>query len=398
MKYFDDYDYKINIDFEFSFKQRKDEKILPWEIASFVNDYNTIYYKSDLLDSISSTLLRGNSPENIIIFDGSLPLNKKYSDLDLINESEAAKYFYKLGNPYSLLPCRRTVEIKLIYSIFSKVNSFLFSKKFKPQVTFFLIEALKILEKYSKERAIDYIINAAVKSSSEHYEKYKDRQKERDPIYYDEIKEILEKTITIGENEIARANEIYSLDDKEINKILTSKNKNYLKKKSDLNKFFEIFKKVNRPVVCLRVGDNKLRVLGRSLVNKTIKGGLQLKSAKKNSPLEALFQGAATAYKTFVETKNQNELHEIEKAIAIERLKQAKFQTATEQIKFEEALKTSSISIEPDIQAIKNLPQSSFKQQVISAYENNKNSAAQLYREHGMSYVEGSFKLLDEKA
>jgi len=225
MKYFDDYDYKINIDFEFSFKQRKDEKILPWEIASFVNDYNTIYYKSDLLDSISSALLRGYSPENIIIFDGSLPLNKKYSDLDLINESEAAKYFYKLGNPYSLLPCKKTVEIKLIYSIFSKVNSFLFSKNFKPQVTFFLIEALKILEKYSKERAIDYIIHAAVKSSSEHYEKYKDRQKQREPIEFYEIQEILEKSIAFGENEITRANEINFLDDKAINKILTSKKK-----------------------------------------------------------------------------------------------------------------------------------------------------------------------------
>lgn len=85
MKYFDDYDYKINLKFEFSFKQRKDEKILPWEIASFVNEYNTIYYKSVLLDSISSALLHGNSPENILIFDGSLPLNKKYSDLDLID-------------------------------------------------------------------------------------------------------------------------------------------------------------------------------------------------------------------------------------------------------------------------------------------------------------------------
>lgn len=231
MKYFDDYDYKINIEFEFSFKQRKDEKILPWEIASFVNDYNTIYYKSDLLDSISSALLRGNSPENLIIFDGSLPLNKKYSDLDLIDESEAAKYFYKLGNPYSLLPCKRTVEIKLIYSVFSKINSFLFTKNFKPQVTFFLIEALKLLENHPKERAIDYIINAAVKNSTEHYEKYKDRQREREPLEFNEIKDILEKTINLGEDELKRANEIYFLDDKEINKIITSKNKNDLKKK-----------------------------------------------------------------------------------------------------------------------------------------------------------------------
>lgn len=398
MKYFDDYDYKINIEFEFYFKQRKDEKILPWEIASFVNEYNTIYYKSDLLDSISSALLHGNKPENLIIFDGSLPLNKKYSDLDLIDESEAAKHFYNLGSPYSLLPCKKTSEIKLIYSVFAKVNSFLFSKNFKPQVTFYLIEALNKLKGHSKEVAIDYIINSAIKTSTDNYEKYKDIKTEREPLDYESLVNFLDKTIKSGVEEVDRASEISIFNDNEIIKILTSKNKNDQRKKSDLNKFFEIFKKVNRPVVCLRVGDNKIRILGRSLINKEIKGGLQLRSTQKNSPLSALFEGAATAYKTFVETKNQQELHEIEKAISIERLKQAKYQTATEKIKFEEVLNKSSELIEPDITAVEHLSPSSFKMQLTTAYENNNIGAAKLYREHGMSYVSGSFKLLDEKA
>lgn len=148
----------------------------------------------------------------------------------------------------------------------------------------------------------------------------------------------------------------------------------------------------------MRVGDNKIRVLGRSLVNKTIKGGLQLKSAQKNSPLLALFEGAATAYKNFVEVKNQTELHEIEKAISIERLKQAKHQTAAEKIKFEELLKKSPGFIDPDINSVEHLLPSPFKQQLLTAYGNNKIGAAKIYREHGMSYEEGSFRLIDEKA
>lgn len=278
------------------------------------------------------------------------------------------------------------------------MNSVLFSSNFKPQVTFFLIEALKKLKEQSKEKAIDYIINTAIKTSTEHYEKYKDRKTQREPLEYEDIRKSLEKIIKSSEEEINRANEISNLEDKERMKILTSKNKNDQKKKSDLNKFFDIFKKVNRPVVCLRVGDNKIRILGRSLINKEIKGGLQLRATQKNSPLLAFFEGAATAYKTFVETKNQQELHEIEKAISIERLKQAKYQTATEQIKFEEILKNSPGFIGSDIAAVESLPPSTFKNQLNTAYGNNDIAASKLYREHGMSYVSGSFKLLDETA
>ncbi|WP_313571295.1 hypothetical protein [Comamonas terrigena] len=398
MKYFDDYDYKIKEIFEFSFEQRKDEKILPWEIASFVNDYNTIYYKNDLLDSISSAILNGNNPEDIIIYDGSLPLNKKYSQLDLIDESEAAKYFYTVGKPYSIIPNRTTQEIQTIYSIFSKVNSLLYSRKFRPLVTFYLIESLKKLAALSILEAIRYIVETAVKTSEEHYKKYPNSKSIRDPLTEDLIREKIEPVLKGHEASINRVDYISRIDDAGKIKILTSQKKQDKEIKSDLLKFFEIFKKVNRPVVCLRVGDNKIRILARALVNKTANGSLILRSTKKNSPLVAIFEGMATAYKTFVETSHKNELHEINKAILNEDLRAATYRAETERIKLKKEYSASINSQNIDINAIGKLPISSSQQRLLVAYGDNQMAAAALYREHGMSYVKDSFKHLDESA
>lgn len=49
--------------------------------------------------------------------------------------------------------------------------------------------------------------------------------------------------------------------------------------------FFYYFQKTVRPLVCARIGNGKIRVLGRSLVNKTETTGLELIQATRNSPL-----------------------------------------------------------------------------------------------------------------
>lgn len=57
---FDDYVYKnIETRVRFKFIQRRDEPLYPWEIASFLKGFNTVYYKFELLNSICSALNHG---------------------------------------------------------------------------------------------------------------------------------------------------------------------------------------------------------------------------------------------------------------------------------------------------------------------------------------------------
>lgn len=234
MQYFDDYDYKAKNIFAFGFKQKFDEKILPWEVASFVNGYNTIYYKQDLLNSISSALEQGANAKDIIIFDGSLPLNKKYSELNLINEFYSAKYFYNLGKPYSLHPNKKTYQINFLYEIFSEINKLLHFEKFRPLTTNYLIDSLELYESESFERAFEYIKTIAIKSSEDYYNRYPQRSTDRYPIDSDLIDEKLKKTLKKQSDLLQKVDLIDNSSEIEIAKIIESKSKSKIDK--DLKK------------------------------------------------------------------------------------------------------------------------------------------------------------------
>lgn len=396
MQLFDDYDFKLKNVFSFSFRQKYDEKILPWEIASFVNDYNTIYYKNDILNSISSAIENGFSPEDVFIIDGSLPLNKKYSQLDLLDENEAAKFFYKVGRPYSLHPSRKTYEINFIYEIFSAINSLLFLRKFKPLTTFFLIGALKKNRGEGISDAINYISEMAIKSSNNHYEKYPQSSADRDPLDIESINEKISGLIERQKNILSQLSGINIGDDAELYKIISSSAKKYQQKKKIFTKFFDIFGKINRPVVCLRVGDGKIRVLARALVNKNTDGSLLLRSATKNSPFQAIFEGMATAYKTFVDVSRGGELHEIEKSILDEKLREASFNANSAELRYRRELLLFEEINKSDVDAVNRIPASPYKSSLATAYINNNRAAVDMYREHGMEYVAGSFQIVKE--
>ena len=100
---FDDYRYKNEeTRIKIKFKQVRDEPLYPWEIASFLNKFNTSYYKFELLNSIASALEHGISGKDIFILNHSLPLYERYSELNLVEESHAAKIFYPIGIPIPL--------------------------------------------------------------------------------------------------------------------------------------------------------------------------------------------------------------------------------------------------------------------------------------------------------
>ncbi|MFW3441990.1 hypothetical protein ACN9J6_10705, partial [Aliarcobacter butzleri] len=121
---FDDYKYKrIDKKIEFTLKQEVEKKLSPWELSSFINNFNTYYYKNELLNTIAIALNNGISAENIIIFDESFKLNRIYNKFVNISlKDKNIKYLYTLGKPVSLFPNENIFIINLIFKYFRNIN------------------------------------------------------------------------------------------------------------------------------------------------------------------------------------------------------------------------------------------------------------------------------------
>ncbi|XDF35258.1 hypothetical protein RBH89_24140 [Paracidovorax avenae] len=400
---FDDYDYKSSAIFQITFRQRGEDRLHPWEIAGFFNQFNTIYYKNELLNSISSAVLRGIDPRDIIITDGSLPLNRRYSQLDLISEFEAAKYFYPIGLPFSLCPSEKTEKTRCLYEIFYTINSLLHSRKFRPLGIAILVEGLKRQDAIGEKGAEDYLVGCAIDFSNIFHEKYSRNYSDRTPLDNEDIEGRLSKIRVKQQARLALVSEAESLDPRSVERILDSGKRQDRLLQKELNAFFDIFGKIARPVVYVRGGRKQIRVLSRALVNKTVSGGLELKHASKNSPFLAVFQGIATLWQTQVEVRNKKELHEMEMLIKQQQLREATAKASVE----EEKLRQIKISLpseviddvmSSDIFDCQRLPDSHIKKRLQRAYASNGESARSIYSDQKMEVVKGSIKTVDLKA
>lgn len=400
---FDDYKYKSSKIFQITFRQRGGDRLHPWEIAGFFNQFNTVYYKNELLNSISSAILRGIDPREIVILDGSLPLNRRYSQLDVISEFEAAKYFYPIGLPCSLIPSSKTEGTRILYEKFYAINSLLHLRNFRPLGISFLSDALKRQHAGDEKDAEKFLTAAAIKSSNLFYEKYSRHHADRTPLDSDDIENRLDKNRSKQLARLALVREAEGLDDSAIERILNSGKRQDKVLQKELNGFFDLFSKVARPVVFVRGEGNQLRILSRALVNKTVDGGLELRSATKNSPFLAVFQGIATLWQTQVEVKNKKELHEMELLIKEQQLREATAKASTE----EERLRQLKIGLPPEVTSevmrsdifdCQRLTDSHMKRRLQIAYANNGIHARSIYDDHKMEVVKGSIKIVDIKA
>ena len=116
---FNDYEYKdTKIRIKLKLKQIKEKKLNPWEISSFLNKFNTYYYKAELLNTIAIALNQGIKPENIIILNQSFKLNQQYTKLDFISTTDGdLAYLYYIGLPVSLFPDKNIHTLNILEDI-----------------------------------------------------------------------------------------------------------------------------------------------------------------------------------------------------------------------------------------------------------------------------------------
>lgn len=397
---FDDYKYKhTNQRIELRFIQNNDEPIYPWEIAAFLNRLNTVYYKYELLNSICSAIENGISPEDIFIFDKSLPLYKRNFSMNLISEENAAKILYNIGNPYPLKPNQSIYNFNFLYSAFSTINSFLYKNHIQTIRTSELPSAYLKLQEFGIDYAEEYIIDLAI-HQSQNSKRYKS---DGIIISRDEIKESLGKYYKHKEKTTTLLRYIEKLSDIELQELDTQKTQKNRKEKAMLTAFFDLFSKTTRPLVCARVASGKFRVLGRSLINKKEQTGLELREARRYSPLNVLVEGGIALLQTIVNNSRQEEMHALEvqkKQIEIEQEKEKLYgeKLKNKKLEIEILEKMSEISKKSDIGAANRISSSFFQRKIENAYCAEDQNARTLLFKQDLHLDQSTVRLLDVNA
>jgi hypothetical protein len=398
-KMFDDYDYKnTSTRIKLKFIQKRDEPMYPWEIAGFLNKLNTVYYKFELLNSICSAIEHGIPPEDIFIFDHSLPLYKRYSQMNLLSEPNAAKTFYPIGMPIPLIPSKYIYEFNCFYKAFHTINSTLRKTHVQPFRTQTVASAFEVLQTEGLTAAEDYIINLAIARADKSYESAVKRGEKKNKPDHGIFEKSLEKYRKNKEYIFSSLDIILTLSDDQKSTIISPTHKGDKRLKSMLTAFFTSFDTTTRPLVCARIGNNNIRILGRSLVNKEEQTGLELKEIKRNSPLGALIEGGAALYQAINQEKRAKELHELEKKKKEEEIKLIQTQLHGEELKnFETEIKIAqtlqTIEATTDINAIRNIPDSPMKRQIEKAYSTEYAHAGRVLTEQGLTLQRNSISI-----
>lgn len=391
---YDDYDYKLtNKRIRFQFIQKEDSYTYPWEIARFIGDLNKNYYKFEILNSISTALINGVNPQDIIILNRSLPLNNNYTDLNTIDAlNDGLSFIYSIGEMNSLSPSKQIHELSEALKLFYAFNSALHKAKFKPlslKRTSHLYEAIK-----------NNGIEIATKTMLDLVATRETKEKKL-PNFEKIITGFNSKISYIkAQYDLATTVDIDNVDKRDPKTFPNGLSKNFF------SKFKLWFNKLHRPVVLIKEGD-EFRVLARGLVNKqSLKTkGLELRSMPRNSPLRAMFEAGINAYGAVNSEKRLKELHEKEKEIKsleltdkleelehnrklrANQLKQEELRTQREmivtQINIEQELKIlANLS---DVNNYKRLGSSHHEQLIKGTYEDIKNQTSITISEKGFS-------------
>ncbi|MGN8032331.1 hypothetical protein ACTJKS_22385 [Pseudomonas sp. 22189] len=401
---FDDYDYKdTGARIKVKFLQRRDEPMYPWEIAGFLKKLNTVYYKFELLNSICSAVNHGISPEDIFIFDHSLPLYERYSEMNLLSEPFAAQLFYSIGMPIPLMPSVSIYEYNCLYRIFNTINSFLKKNHVGTLGLTNISYLYEHLQSFGLEAAEANAIDLAYKQAEKSYEAAARRGEKKKQFTDSDFNKQLDKYKKYKHQLFLDIKQSQQLDDKQRLDILTLDGRDNIRLSRLLSAFFTTFDKTTRPLVCARVSDNKFRILGRSLVNKQEQVGLELKEVKRNSPLGAIFEGGIALYQAIQQEKRAKEIHDVDMEIKNKQLELAEAELHGQKIKnlsLELQLSEQLVSIasKTDIVSIKKLPPSFLKDQVVAAYSMQQSNASYMLHHQGLYLERDSVSIIDLNA
>lgn len=141
----------------------EENDISPWEVSNFTSKISTCIYKTDLINSIAMAVKMGINCENILILDHPLKVEHKFSNISEwdLNTSDINTMF-SIGRPISLKPCRRVVELNLLFELLEGMNQVLYKRIRRKLTTEDQIKAYQMLVLDGYEEAAQFVYEATM--------------------------------------------------------------------------------------------------------------------------------------------------------------------------------------------------------------------------------------------
>lgn len=253
---------------EISFIGEREYLYSGWEINQITSHLNNYYYKHELVNTIKSYLRSGVKPQNIFVMNNSVKISNAYTKyeegkLNLDDESDLLNFYY-LGSPVAY---KNNPRLQFIYSSFeltrrivSMIDSYSSISINKSGVVFELIKNQNEISSEAKLREL--ILNLLT------IKKVDSKKNELDEI----IKKL--KKLYITWEEILKK---YNSNDDILNE--------------EQNDFIYIFKRYDKPIVCVYNEDNNsieilcIDMIAMKFFDENNARLLETKEIKQNSPL-----------------------------------------------------------------------------------------------------------------
>jgi len=112
-------------------QQTENTDISSWEISNIVSSLSCYDYKTKLLDNMTSAFSDNIDLGKLIIFDKSFEVNKRYTNLGVININsiEGVLSIYAMGKPRSLFFNYKYDEMNLLFRYYDKCRSELYKSR-----------------------------------------------------------------------------------------------------------------------------------------------------------------------------------------------------------------------------------------------------------------------------
>ncbi|MED2692239.1 hypothetical protein [Bacillus toyonensis] len=280
--------------YKFTLIQDKNEHLKSWRVTDFVDKISFLNYKKEIINEIHRLLDNGVKSHQIIIFDKSFSIHKRYEYLGKHNlKSETGvKNLYHLGKPISLYPNKRVYAIYNVFEVFSKLYTAFNAEGIilkKDELHEFINEAIDNItnENISIEKLKKYI-NVSLKRVKDK-KRYETLNKKCEDLF-----ERLEKKNIKVNNEIDEYILMENLlKDNSLKESTLEKQEryNHLKKKY-IDKFGSLFINSTRPIVAVINEElNRIDILGVNFIkrNSFDERQVDLKEVKHNSPFTICF-------------------------------------------------------------------------------------------------------------
>lgn len=388
-----------------------------WEVSTFIDNFNSIFYKNKLLNDISNLISDGIDCENIFIFDRSFDVFKSYNTFNRANLRSNVISLYTFGLPYSFIPNNKIYHLKHIFEYFRACNEYLYIKEIERMDKNELSQLARMV--FVDNKAIEYVFEEIRKYSKvkvSNCESIDERTVKKCHIELDQLNlEYLKNVQKFEHDSIMFESIKENIFADKVEELSDTQNDVY---NNYFDKFMHFFNKVTRPVVCYY--DSKtyeVKMLSGDYIGKNINNTefFDLNHYSHNSPGLFRFLTDATTcgttiYKTAKDEKRAAELHiieietklleldtarienekkQIEREILKEKLRREKIETASRIADLEIQLEVLGDNLDKTVDTIEN---QYIRSKVTKAYSANSTKMASVLDRSGLKVATAEYK------